>query len=105
MRHLFIMAFLFLLFSFNKADPQVADVMARKVGKINLAGLAITEIQVVPAGDYTIPNGETISKLSVFLRVAFTLMPTSESNIKCEMWIPKTHLSISNITRLYRRRP
>src|SRR5262245_38038101 len=58
-----------------------------------LAGLVlpdttITIAQQVPAGTYTAPDGTVFTNLSAFCRVAATLTPTSDSNIKIEVWMP-----------------
>ena len=59
----------------------------------SLAGLglpdtAITAAQSIPAGNYTAPDGEVFSNLPAFCRIAATLTPTSDSNIKIEVWMP-----------------
>jgi feruloyl esterase len=48
----------------------------------------ITAAQSVPAGTYTAPDGEVFSNLPAFCRIAATLTPTSDSNIKIEIWMP-----------------
>jgi hypothetical protein len=59
----------------------------------SLAGLAlpdttITIAQMIPAGPYTAPNGAVFTNLPPFCRIAATLTPTSDSNIKVEVWMP-----------------
>jgi len=59
----------------------------------SLAGLAlddtaITAAQSIPAGTYTAPDGEVFAGLPAFCRVAATLTPSSDSNIKVEVWLP-----------------
>jgi feruloyl esterase len=59
----------------------------------SLAGLAlpdttITAAEPVAAGTYTAPDGEVFANLPAFCRVAATLTPTSDSNIKIEVWMP-----------------
>jgi feruloyl esterase len=59
----------------------------------SLAGLAlpdttITAAQSVAAGTYTAPDGEVFTNLPAFCRIAATLTPTSDSNIKIEVWMP-----------------
>jgi feruloyl esterase len=59
----------------------------------SLAGLAlpdttITAAQSVAAGTYTAPDGEIFTNLPTFCRIAATLTPTSDSNIKIEVWMP-----------------
>jgi feruloyl esterase len=60
---------------------------------VSLAGLAlpdttITAAQSVAAGTYTAPDGEVFTNLPGFCRIAATLTPTSDSNIKIEVWMP-----------------
>lgn len=47
----------------------------------------ITAAQSVPAGTYTAPDGEVFTDMPAFCRVAATLTPTSDSNIKVEVWM------------------
>ncbi len=59
----------------------------------SLAGLAlphttITAAQSIPAGTYTAPDGEVFANLPAFCRIAATLTPTSDSDIKIEVWMP-----------------
>jgi feruloyl esterase len=58
---------------------------------IHLPHTTITLAQPVPAGAFTIPGApeNTSAKdLPAFCRVAATLKPTSESDIKIEVWLP-----------------
>src|SRR5262245_51817119 len=59
----------------------------------SLAGLAlpdttITAAEPIAAGTYTAPNGQVFANLPGFCRIAATLTPTSDSNIKIEVWMP-----------------
>jgi feruloyl esterase len=59
----------------------------------SLAGLAlpdttITDAQSIAAGTYTAPDGSVWPDLPAFCRIAATLTPTSDSNIKIEVWMP-----------------
>jgi feruloyl esterase len=66
----------------------------------SLAALAlkdttITMAQLVPAGQFSAPGGQAAGRganpykdLSEFCRVAATLTPTSDSDIKVEVWLP-----------------
>ena len=53
-----------------------------------LSNGVITAAQSIPAGDYTAPNGVTYQGLPAFCRIAATLKPTPESDIKIEVWMP-----------------
>jgi feruloyl esterase len=59
----------------------------------SLAGLALPETTItaalsVAAGTYTAPSGAVFTNLPAFCRVAATLTPTPDSNIKIEVWMP-----------------
>src|SRR5215470_54126 len=59
----------------------------------SLSGLAlpdttITAAEPIAAGTYTAPDGEVFANLPAFCRIAATLTPTSDSNIKIEVWMP-----------------
>jgi hypothetical protein len=59
----------------------------------SLAGLAladttITAAESVAAGAYTAPDGEVFTSLPAFCRIAATLTPSSDSDIKIEVWMP-----------------
>jgi feruloyl esterase len=60
-----------------------------------LSALALPSAEIdmatsVPAGDFTQPGGrgQTFTALPAFCRVAATLRPTSDSDIKIEVWLP-----------------
>jgi feruloyl esterase len=55
---------------------------------LELQDTTITAAQSVPAGTYTAPDGEVFTNLPGFCRVAATLTPTPDSNIKIEVWLP-----------------
>src|SRR5215831_16570424 len=59
----------------------------------SLAGLVlpdttITAAEPIAAGTYTAPDGNVFANLPAFCRIAATLAPTSDSNIKIEVWMP-----------------
>jgi feruloyl esterase len=49
----------------------------------------ITQIQLVTEGEFTLPEGGSITGLPVFCRVAVQLQPASGSNINVEVWLPE----------------
>jgi feruloyl esterase len=57
-----------------------------------LPNTSITLAQVVPAGAFTLPaTGPAtpqLSQLATFCRVVATLTPSSDSDIKIEVWLP-----------------
>jgi feruloyl esterase len=59
--------------------------------------MTITLAQVVPAGEFSVPSrgertasaqGTAFKQLPAFCRVAATLKPSTDSNIKMELWMP-----------------
>ena len=61
----------------------------------SLAGLAlpyttISVAQSVTAGTFTLPGSPPIANLPAFCRVAGIIKPTSDSNIKFEVWMPSS---------------
>ncbi len=59
---------------------------------LSLPNATITLAQAVDAGAFTPPDGDNTSRaaraLPAFCRVAATLKPTSDSDIKIEVWLP-----------------
>ncbi|HMD65110.1 MAG TPA: tannase/feruloyl esterase family alpha/beta hydrolase, partial [Stellaceae bacterium] len=53
-----------------------------------LPDTTITAAQSIAAGTYTAPDGEVFTDLPAFCRIAATLTPTSDSDIKIEVWMP-----------------
>ena len=61
------------------------------LASITLQNVTITKAEAVAAGSLTIPGGRgggNFSDLPAFCRVAATLKPSSDSNIKMELWLP-----------------
>ena len=64
------------------------------LASLSLPDAKITAAQVVAAGEFTPPSGgrsgrgsDPFKDLPPFCRVAATLTPTSDSDIKIEMWL------------------
>ena len=57
---------------------------------MKLPHTTITSAQVVPAGQFKAPDGGKASSadLPAFCRVSMTIAPTSDSDIKSEIWLP-----------------
>ncbi len=49
----------------------------------------VTAAERIAAGAYTAPNGQTYRNLPAFCRIAATLRPSSDSDIKVEVWLPE----------------
>jgi feruloyl esterase len=58
------------------------------LANLTLPDTIITAAQSIPAGTYTAPDGAVFANLPAFCRIAATLTPTSDSNIKIEVWMP-----------------
>jgi feruloyl esterase len=69
------------------ATPAAAATCARLAG-LALPDTTITAAEPVAAGTYTAPDGEIFTNLPAFCRIAATLTPTPDSNIKIEVWMP-----------------
>src|SRR5271166_265039 len=67
--------------------PAAAATCASLAGLV-LPDTTITAVLSVAAGTYTAPDGEVFTNLPAFCRIAATLTPTSDSNIKIEVWMP-----------------
>jgi feruloyl esterase len=73
-----------------------AAVSCDNLASATLNGATITLAQVVPAGQFSPPQGgppegrAIYPKLPAFCRVAATLAPTPDSAIKIEVWMPET---------------
>ena len=60
---------------------------------MTLPNTSITVAQMVPAGGFTLPGAgpaavQLFSRLPAFCRVAATLTPSADSDIKMEVWLP-----------------
>ena len=58
------------------------------LAKLALPDAKITLAQAIPAGAFTPPSGRPIPNLPAFCRVAATLTPTPDSDIRLEVWLP-----------------
>ena len=54
---------------------------------------AIATAQSVPAGTFTAPDGTVFTNLPAFCRVALTMSPAADSDIKVEVWMPSADWS------------
>jgi feruloyl esterase len=69
-----------------------AGASCEALGSLSLPEAKITSAQSVAAGDFTPPSGvspaQPIQNLPAFCRVAATLSPSRDSDIKIEVWMP-----------------
>lgn len=71
------------------ASGQTTEDAIQKIKEIKLPGVTITEVQDVSVGNFTQSGKTPITNLPAFIRVAIISKPTSESNIRIELWLPK----------------
>lgn len=70
-----------------------AAASCESLSSMALPNTAITFAQMVPAGGFTLPGSgpaavQQFSRLPAFCRVGATLTPSSDSDIKIEVWLP-----------------
>jgi len=71
-----------------------ASSSCESLSSLALPNTSISLVQVVPAGAFTLPRTgpatPQFSQLPTFCRVAATLTPSADSDIKIEVWLPTT---------------
>lgn len=60
------------------------------IAKLQLPNTAITRVEVVSSGTFAPPTGPAITGLPTFCRVAATLKPSADSDIRIEVWLPQS---------------
>jgi len=83
-----ILVVLTMLLLVLNVSAQSTESVLQVIKAMNLKGVTITKVEKVLAGNYTQPDGKKITNLPAFIRVAFTSRPTTQSNIRCEVWMP-----------------
>ena len=73
----------------SSPDPWAAAAVCESLSSAAWPTVAVTLAQAVPAGDFTLPGtAQRFSNLPAFCRVAATLKPSADSDIKIEVWMP-----------------
>jgi Tannase and feruloyl esterase len=84
------------------AVPGLAATLCEDLTKLSLSEATVTSAQMVAAGAFTPPSGggtgrggaeaqqQQYAKLPAFCRVMLTLRPSSDSDIKVEVWLPSS---------------
>ena len=70
-----------------------AGVTCESLVSLSLPHAKITAAESIPSGDFATPGGtpgQPIHNLPAFCRVAATLMPSADSDIKIEVWLPSS---------------
>jgi len=73
------------------SEPPPVDAAAcARLASLTLPSATVASAQVVPAGKFVPPAGagEGFADLPAFCRVALTIKPSSDSDIKAETWLP-----------------
>ena len=78
------LSLIFAIFGIENA----AAVTCESLVSLRLPDTTITAAQSIPAGSYTAPDGQVFPNMPAFCRVAAILTPTSDSNIRIEVWMP-----------------
>src|SRR5262245_59911248 len=86
-------AFAGLLAAALMANIEAAGATCESLASLKLQNARIASAQVVPAGKFTLPNArgqaaQEFSTLPAFCRVAVSLTPSADSDIKVEVWLP-----------------
>ncbi len=70
------------------ALPAFAATSCEDLAKVALPNAAISGAQSVAAGSFTPPDSRPIEVTAAFCRVSLVLKPSSDSDIKLEVWLP-----------------
>ena len=93
-RMLSVAATLFTFALLLQAAPAHAATACEKLSAMTLPNATIDSAQMVAAGVFVQPDGRgattTFASLPAFCRVTATLRPSSDSDIKTEIWLPAT---------------
>ncbi len=68
--------------------PAASAASCESLASLVLPEAKITSAELVPAGDFTPPGAQPIHRLPAFCRVAATLAPSPDSDIRIEVWMP-----------------
>jgi feruloyl esterase len=76
----------------GQSQPPDAKAACDRLAALVLPAATIERAELVPAGGFTPPgagsDGTTFRGLPSFCRVAATLKPSSDSNVRFEVWMP-----------------
>ncbi|RRB07441.1 tannase/feruloyl esterase family alpha/beta hydrolase [Larkinella rosea] len=73
------------------AQAQTADCNCQQLAKQAFPTATLTTAECIAAGTFKLPgSGVAVPDLPAFCRVAATLKPTAESNIRIEVWLPQS---------------
>jgi len=72
------------------AESPAHAAACESLAQLKLPHTTVTTAELVPAGTFTPPAGTPIPNLPAFCRVAATLAPTADSDIRIELWMPES---------------
>ena len=75
--------------SIHAGESPAETVACERLADLKLPNTTITLAQRLPAGTFVPPVGATIPDLPAFCRVAATMTPTADSEIRVELWMPE----------------
>jgi feruloyl esterase len=81
-------AIIFAMTGITVATPALADQCGNLAGSFQRPNTTITTAATVPAGTFVAPNGQPLTGLPEFCRVAGFTTPTADSHIGFEVWMP-----------------
>src|SRR5438105_14073223 len=83
--------------SFGRADVAAAGASCESLAAVTLVNGHVTSAVAVPAGGFVPPGGagrgaaaQAYASLPAFCRVTATLTPSTDSDIKIEVWLPSS---------------
>jgi feruloyl esterase len=71
------------------ASPAAASMCSQLASSFHRPNTTITTAQIVPAGTFVAPTGQSLTGLPEFCRIAGFTTPTSDSHISFEVWMPE----------------
>lgn len=88
---IFLAALLSLVAAEARHNTPVSDSLRQRILALKVPGLTITDIQYIDTGSYQPAASATaFAGLPAFCLVAVTLHPTPASNIRVELWMPRS---------------
>ena len=91
-----LLAVFLAMVNFQTMPSAAGATSCESLAKLALGDVTITSAHMVAPGGFTppteasgdVPSAQPYSRLPSFCRVAVTLKPTSDSDIKIEVWLP-----------------
>lgn len=71
--------------------PAFAATDCGRLASLHLPSTTLTVAEVVPAGQFRVPEGDSSVEVRAFCRVAGVIEPAADSRIRFEVWMPATN--------------